>query len=179
MIKRSPNMSDKTENESPYGYRQFAKAWELLEGLVARIQTDLQSSAIIEWRVPGLQIELARAYEALSRDEDAEAAFAAAAESAKRIDDGLTSEEFVQFALAEFYLRRRMYDRALATSQFTREGQPSEDAYLLFYIRALAYTGLGLVQQANEAATAYISAATNRDGAKRQMEAILATSQKI
>lgn len=109
----------------------------------------------------------------MSRDKEAEAAFAAAAESVKRINDGPTSEEFVQFALGEFYLRRRMLDRALVTSQFIRNGEPSEDAWLLLYIRAYACAGLGLVHQANEAAVAYISAASNKDGAKRQMEAIL------
>lgn len=171
-------MNDSTEMESAFGYRQFTKAWDLLEDLIAKIQTALQSPAIVEWRIPGLQLELARAYEALSRDEEAEATFAAAAESAKRINDGPTSEEFVQCALGEFYLRRRMYERALVTSQFFRDGGPSEDAWLLFNIRVRACAGLGLVHQANEAAVAYISAAPNKDGAKRQMEAILGQLSK-
>jgi hypothetical protein len=171
-------MNDKPEIESAFGYRQFTKAYDLLEDLIAKIQNALQSPNIVHWRIPALQLELARAYEALSRDEEAEATFAAAAESANRINDGPTSEEFVQFALGEFYLRRRMYDRALVTSQFIRDGGPSEDAWLLFYIRAWACAGLGLANEANEAAAAYISAAPNKDGAKRQMEAIVGHGSK-
>jgi tetratricopeptide (TPR) repeat protein len=166
-------MNDSTEMESAFAYRQFAKAWDLLEELIVKIQTALQSPDIIEWRIPGLQLEMARAYEALSRDEQAEATFAAAAESAKRVNDGPTSEELVQFALGEFYLRRRLYDHALEASQFIREGGPSGDAWLLFYIRASACVGLGLAHQAKEAAAAYILAAPHKDGAKRQMEALL------
>jgi hypothetical protein len=118
------------EIESAFGYRQFTKACDLLEDLVAKIQSALQSAQAINWRVPELQLELARAYEALSRDEEAEATFAAAAASAKRINGCPTSEEFVQFALGEFYLRRRKYDRALQASQFVRSGEPSADAWL-------------------------------------------------
>lgn len=172
-------MNDSTEMESAIAYQQFTKAWDLLEDLIAKIQTALRSPETIDWRIPGLQLEMARAYEALSRDEQAEATFAAAAESAKRINDGPISEEFVHFALGEFYLRRRMYDRALEASRFIREGGPSEDAWLLFYIRASACVGLGLAHQANEAAAAYISAGPNRDGAKRQMEAILGHLSRI
>ena len=166
------------EIESAFGYRQFTKACDLLEDLVAKIQSALQSAQVIDWRVPEIQLELARAYEALSRDEEAEATFAAAAASAKRINGCPTSEEFVQFALGEFYLRRRKYDRALQASQFVRSGEPSADAWLLLNIRVQAYVGLGLAAQANETALAYISAAPSRDDAQLQMETILGHAAK-
>lgn len=166
-------MNDSTEMESAFAYKQFTKAWDLLEDLIAKVQSALRSPEIVDWRIPGLQVELARAYEALSRDEEAEATFAAAAESAKRVDDGPTSEELVQLALGEFYIRRRMFDRALITSQFVRAGGPGADAWLLLYLRVRACAGLGLTREASEAAAAYISASPNQAGAKRQIEAIL------
>lgn len=166
-------MSEHTEIESALGYRQFTKACDLLQDLVAKLEAALKSPEVVGWRVPELQLELARAYEALSLDVEAEAAFSAAGATAKRLNGDPTSEEFVQFSLGEFYLRRRMYERALATSEFIPVCGPSPDSWLLLHVRAKAYAGLGRASEARESAQGYIAAAPDKEGARLQMGSIL------
>jgi hypothetical protein len=60
-------VDERSEIESALGYKQFSKACYSLEDAANKIMAVIQSPDVIDGRVPELQLELARVYEALSR----------------------------------------------------------------------------------------------------------------